>query len=242
MKDKTKILAVAVCLLTAVTAFAKAPYEHRMTVSAQLGYATMLRSTLETAPLDVRPWLGAAPAVGVGYQLKQGHFTFDLGCEMEYGVYTNRSRSAVTIGATTVPQGTTEMIQNLNINIPILFGGEWGKFYFKVGAGPSFCAYGTGSLTGAGAKAYKVSRVPQLRCHGEVGGQVGQSSDGMARYLLAAYADYGVLNERPLQRKGSYADGVPYHVSDESTADKLNGLHVGVKFTCVLDFSKKAEQ
>jgi len=244
MKQAIRLTALCICLLAAGMAGAKekaekTPVQHGLAVTAHLNYATLLRSTKEATRLDVNPWLGSAPGIGAAYHLTKGHFTFDLGGELEYGVYTNRSGSAIIIGATTIPGGTIEMIQNLNVNIPFMFGGEFGKFYFKVGAGPSFCVYGLGARTESGSKQYKVSRMPQLRCRAEIGGEVGASKNGMARYQLGAYADYGVLNERPIQRKGSYADGVPYHIADESTADILHNLSVGVRFTCLLDFTKK---
>lgn len=240
---RTRTLWMALVLCVAVSARAeKQPNYHFMSVNANLPYSTLLRSTLEPTRLDVQPWLGSAPAVGIGYHLYKNHFTLDISGELEYGVYANRSGSNIAIGATTVPAGMVEMIQNLNVNIPIMFGAEFGRFMFRVGAGPSFCVYGTGARSEAGAKQYKVSRMPQLRCRAEIGAQVGKlvpmGEKQLARYYVAAYADYGVLNERPLQRKGSYADGVPYHICDESTADKVHNLTVGVKFTCLLDFSK----
>lgn len=244
MKQTIKLTALCICLLAAGMANAKENRErvavkHNLAVTAHLNYATLLCGTKETTRLDVNPWLGSAPGIGAAYHLTKGHFTFDVGGEIEYGVYTNRSGSDITIGTVTIPSGTIEMIQNLNLNIPLMFGGEFGKFYFKVGAGPSFCVYGTGVRTESGSKTYKVSRQPQLRCRLEIGGEVGASANGMARYQLGAYADFGVLNERPIQRKGSYADGVPYHIADESTADILHNLSIGVRFTCLLDFSKK---
>lgn len=231
-------LLAGVCFHAMAQESAKAPVQHNLLVSAHLNYVTLMRSSLEATRLDVNPWLGSAPGIGIGYHLYKNHFTFDVGGELEYGVYTNRSGSDIDFGYVTMPSGTIEMIQNLNINIPIMLGAEFGKFHFKLGAVPSLCVYGTGALTGEGSTQYKVSRIPQLRGRVEIGGQVGASSNGKVCYQLAGYGDFGVFNERPVQRKGSYADGVPYHIADESTADKVHNLTVGLRFTCLFNFSK----
>ena len=246
MNKRIKMTALTICLLTGACLHAtaqessetKSAVQHSLMVGAQLNYASLMRSTMESSRLDVNPWLGSAPGIGVGYHLYKNHFTFDVSGEMEYGVYTNRSGSDIVMGSVTVPGGTTEMIQNMNVDFPVMLGAEFGRFHFKIGAVPSLCVYGTCARTEDGSTQYEVSRIPQLRGRMEIGGQVGASSDGKVCYQLAGYGDFGVLNERPMQRKGSYADGVPYHIADESTADKVHNLTVGLRFTCLFNFSK----
>ena len=239
----SKIKSVLIlCLIFTNLSWAQTPVKHFMTVNAALNHANLLRHTKEASRLDVNPWFGSAPAIGIGYRLYKNHFTLDIGGELEYGVYTNRSKSDITECSQTVGAGSTEMIQNLNVNVPVMLGAEFGRFFFKAGALPSLCVYGTGSMTAADARQYKVSRPLQIRGRFEIGGQIGKyvayGEQKTARHYVSIYADYGVLNERPYQRKGSYMDGVPYHICDESTADIVNNLTIGIRYTCLLDFSK----
>ena len=231
-----------VCAFVSGTAAAYAdtrtPAQHLMTVDVQAGYACTAGSTVEAMRLDVRPGWGVSPAIGLGYMLRKGHLLFNVGATVAYAVCTNRAGTDLILGTTSIARGTTDMTQSVTVSVPVMFGGEWSRVYFMGGLGPSVSVYDRMQRLDGGRQ-YKVTRMPQLLFHSEVGGTLGASADGKARFMLAAYIHCGLLNERPVQRKGSYADGVPYYISDESTADIVTGLNVGVKFTCVLDFTAK---
>ena len=210
-------------MLLPASAFAQQPLTHHLAVNAQVGYAALsCRVPPADQPQAVRLWQGVSPAIGISYSLGKSHFRFSAGVETDYAFLA----------------ASQEQLHSVNIFVPILFGGQWGRFFFLAGGGVSFGAFGRVQRT-PDQHPYSITRMPQLRCRGEVGAEVGASADGQTRFMLAAYMGCGLLNERPIQRKGPYADGVPYLICDESTAARLAPITLGVTFTCLFNLSRR---
>lgn len=124
-----------------------------ISLHGDVGYSALLH----TMP-DQKTASGFTPTIGADYRVYYNNFLFSFGVEAMYQVNT----FAVSPFNDTIPMLDTEgnefrmiaqvdkprdLTHMLNINIPILFGGEWGRFYFMVGPKVSLNIYGAGSST-----------------------------------------------------------------------------------------------
>lgn len=112
---------------------------HFISVTAQVGYSTLLSSVDA-----VKPAPGVAPAIGVGYHFYSDHLILDVGVQGEFGYRTNKIGDADL----KLPMIDTEgehftmharvtdcedICQSVGLNIPVLLGCEYGRFYFMAG-------------------------------------------------------------------------------------------------------------
>lgn len=112
---------------------------HFISVTTQVGYSTLLSSVdaVKSAP-------GVAPAIGLGYHLYADHLIMNVGVQGEFGYRTNK----IGDSDLKLPMIDTEgekftmharvtdckdICQSLNLNIPLLFGCEYGRVYFMAG-------------------------------------------------------------------------------------------------------------
>lgn len=120
-----------------------------LSVSAALGYQTFQNTdpTLYDKP-------GAAAQIGFGYRRYQNHFLFTVGLEAQYGLYTLGSENAVMNFDMVDSQGDPftmnaiitdrkDLIPVFDAKLPIMFGGEWNRFYFLLGAKGGLSAFGS---------------------------------------------------------------------------------------------------
>ena len=122
-----------------------------VSLHGDLGYSALL-----TTMPDHKLASGVNPTIGVDYRLFYNNFLFSVGAEAMYQL------NAYNIGAfnDTVPMQDTEgnsfrmiakvdkprdLTHMVNVNIPILFGGEWGRLYFMVGPKVSLNLFGAAS-------------------------------------------------------------------------------------------------
>ena len=168
---------------------------------------------------------------------------------------TNYSKEPIVIGNANVPQGMLELLGNGHVNIPTMIGGEFGKFYFKLGVVPSFNLLNGTTVIGPvlnseNPKPYENTNLMlyknpfQLFGRIELGGSFGNPTpyedpiQPKARFYLGGYVDFGFTNDLPTNPRGSYSPRIPYAVSTQNMSDKVHQVSVGLKFSCLLNFAK----
>lgn len=91
--------------------------------------------------------LGVAGVVGGAYELQRGHFLFDagIGAGVGYGTFNTQDQSAVLKDAIDYIDEErfnfvyqmakrSDDYTNLSLQIPVMVGGTWNRFYFLAGA------------------------------------------------------------------------------------------------------------
>lgn len=133
---------------------ARKDVKHLMGVSAEAGEWSLLpqESTLN-------PSLGGAGSVGFVYDLQAGHFLFDTGV----GITGGQTRFSVpdwshTFADQTDSEGDmfdyvcqvnkrTDAYSNIALKVPLLLGGQWGRFYALAGVKFGFNAFTKADMT-----------------------------------------------------------------------------------------------
>lgn len=250
MKRATLIL-LTICLLGIFNLNAQKPVRSFLSLNGSLAYTGQLRSE---SHFDFKPYLGGSNNYGLGYQLYAYHFTFSIGAEIGASVVTNYSNEPITIGKKHYPEGMLELLGNGHFSIPTMIGGEFGKFYFKVGVVPSFNILNGATVLGPvlnpdNPSSYEnpVKRLYQnpfqLFGRFELGGSFGHFTpfenpeQPRARFYLGGYVDFSLTKDMPVVSRGTYSRTVPYGISDEGYQDILHQLSVGLRFTCLLNFA-----
>lgn len=252
MNKKITLILLAVCLLGVFSLSAQKPVRSFLSLNASTAYTGQARFE---SHYDFKPFMGGSENFGLGYQLYAYHFTFSIGAEIGASVITNYSNEPITIGKKTMPEGTLELLGNGHISIPTMIGGEFGKFYFKVGVVPSFNILNGATVLGPilnpdNPSSYEdpVKRLYQnpfqLFGRFEIGGSFGHFTpfenpeQPIARFYLGGYVDFGITKDMPVVSRGHFSRTVPYGISDEGYQDILHQLSVGLRFTCLLNFAK----
>ena len=124
-----------------------------ISLHGDLGYSALLHNIPEQPAAA-----GMNTNIGADYRLLYNHFLFSLGVEGMYELNVNRIAKVDE----SIPMKDTEgqifdmhvrvdkardLSHMVNLNIPVLFGGEWGRFYFMVGPKVSMSFYGSTSST-----------------------------------------------------------------------------------------------
>lgn len=126
---------------------------HFVALHGDAGYSSLLHSMKGRTPA-----MGINANIGIDYRLQYNHFLFSVGAEGMYqlnanhiGQLTETIRMRDTEGEQFDMHVRVDKSQDLthmaNANIPILFGGEWNRFYFLVGPKVSVNLYGATSST-----------------------------------------------------------------------------------------------
>ncbi len=124
---------------------------HFVSLHGDVGHSALLH-TVE----GMKPSTGFNGNLGVDYRLFHNNFIFSVGVEGMYELNVN-SMDEMDVS---IPMMDTEgelfdmhvhvdksrdLAQMVNLNIPLLFGGEWGRFYFMVGPKVSLNMWGVTS-------------------------------------------------------------------------------------------------
>lgn len=150
MKSRCYLLAILLGFSQVSGAYTRLTPErhHFLSVDAAIGYAS-----LDNNAADIKSGSGAAVNVGVGYRVYYNRFLFSTGVEWYY-LYNVHSMAGVqrkldmmdTEGMpfTLIAEATNgrDVCHSFNLNIPVLFGGEFRKFYFLLGPKISYNFYG----------------------------------------------------------------------------------------------------
>lgn len=249
MKRKRNITLLTVCFLLAGSLSAQHATRDFIYLTANTGYSSLSRP--QSAYKVTCPG-GINDGIGLGFQMHHNHFTFSIGAEYYNNILSNVSAEEIH----EVPKGMTEILHDINLNIPILIGGEFGKFYFKTGILPSFNLYGEGIVVGPAFNDHSVvwdtkdmisvryNHTFQLFGRFELGGAFGTFTpfdypiQPRARFYLGGYVDFGFLNYKVKQYQGSYSDKIPYVACNEAADDKVFPFSVGLRFSCLFNVSK----
>jgi len=124
---------------------------HFVSLHGDLGYSALLHNMA-----GQKPAAGMNTNIGVDYRLFYNNFLFSVGVEGMYELNANRlNERDETIHMKDTEGDLFEMHVHVDksrdlthmasVNFPILFGGEWGRFYFMVGPKVSLNLYGATS-------------------------------------------------------------------------------------------------
>lgn len=126
---------------------------HFVTLYGQVGYSALLDNTK-----SMHPFSGVAPTIGLGYHFYTNHFVMDLSVGAEYAYHTAKSDQAVmtvkmrdTEGElfdlnATIADGR-DLCHSMNVNIPMLFGLEYGRVMVMLGPMTGVNVWGRTSTT-----------------------------------------------------------------------------------------------
>lgn len=143
------------CLAYSVLGYAftrlNADKEHYVTVNANLGYSTLLNSIPDQKAIP-----GMDAELGVGYRIFHNDFLFATGLGLSYNLYVNEQKMIDTHIDMLDTEGDPfkmhvyvshckDMTHAVNLNLPLLVGGEWGRFYFLVGPKVAYTVFGNTS-------------------------------------------------------------------------------------------------
>ena len=136
--------------ISAFTALTPETY-HFISLHGDAGYSALLHNIA-----GQKPSAGMNTNIGADYRLFHNNFVFSVGIEGMYDLNVNRMDELDFA----IPMRDTEeqlfdmhvhvdksrdLAHMLNLNIPLLFGGEWGRFYFMAGPKVSLNLYGATS-------------------------------------------------------------------------------------------------
>ena len=138
------VLANAFTRLTPETA-------HFVSLHGDAGYSALLHNVP-----DIAPSAGMNTNIGVDYRLFHNNFLFSIGVEGMYELNVNQmdaldqripmlDTEGDSFDMHVLVDKSTDLTHMVNLNIPILFGGEWRRFYFLVGPKVSLNLYGSTS-------------------------------------------------------------------------------------------------
>ena len=143
-----------------------------------------------------------------------------------------------------------------SLQIPLLLGGQWGKFYFLTGAKFDYALYTINHLkadqeTIKGSITYQkrdstISFKPNLMVSAELGFRLGDVFEEtgfdvpnpIAQYRLALFADVGVLPINKEAQNSLIENGNVMSCRETKDA-KFKSFMVGIKFTVLFRLPKK---
>ena len=252
MNKKRTLVLLAICLLGIFSVSAQKPVRSFFTINSSIACTDQTRFESQ---YNVGPFFGGGYNISLGYQLYARHFIFSIEAEVGATVVTNYSKEPITIGHKNIPQGLLELLGNGHVNIPTMIGGEFGKFYFKLGMVPSFNLLNGATIIGPvlnkeNPMPYESTNLMlyknpfQLFGRIELGGSFGRPTpyedpvQPKGRFYLGGYVDFGFTNDLPTKPRGNYSPSIPYAVSIQNMSDKVHQVSVGLKFSCLLNFAK----
>ena len=124
---------------------------HFLSLHGDAGYSALLHTIA-----GQKPSAGMNTTIGFDYRLFHNDFVFSVGVEGMYELNIN-SMDKLDVSMPMVDtegqifdmhvhvDNSLDIAQMVNVNVPILFGGEWSRFYFMVGPKISLNMYGVTS-------------------------------------------------------------------------------------------------
>lgn len=147
------VFAMLLCVsASAFTSLTSETY-HFVSLHGDAGYSSLLHTIA-----GQKPAVGMNTNIGADYRLFHNNFLLSVGVEGMYELNANQL-DALDVS---IPMMDTEgdlfdmhvlvnksrdLTHMINLNIPLLVGGEWGRFYFLVGPKVSLNLYGATSST-----------------------------------------------------------------------------------------------
>ncbi len=121
---------------------------HFLSLHGDAGYSAILHTIA-----GQKPSAGMAAMIGFDYRLFHNNFIFSAGVEGMYELNANQLDDHDEAIRMMDTEGdifnmhvhvdkSRDLAHMANVNIPILFGGEWGRFYFMVGPKVAINLYG----------------------------------------------------------------------------------------------------
>ena len=122
---------------------------HFISINGDLGYSALLH-TIENHPASN----GLDAHIGLAHRYYYNHFSMTVGAEVAYQFNTNRINDMdfpITMRDTegdifqmhVQVYNSHDRTHMINLNFPVLFGGEWSRFYFLVGPKVAINLYGS---------------------------------------------------------------------------------------------------
>ena len=252
MNKKSTLILLAICLLGVFNLSAQKKVRSFLSLNTSTSCTSQMRFE---SHYNFKPYWGGSENIGIGYQLYANHFTFSIGTEIGATVMTNYSNETIKIGKKTIPEGTLELLGNGHLHFPVMIGGEFKKFYFKLGVVPAYNILNAATIIGPvlnpeNPHPYKTTKKLlyqnpfQLYGRFEIGGSFGKfipfedPEQPKARFYLGGFVDFGITKDMPKVSRGSYKNRIPYGISDQGYQDVLHQLSVGLRFTCLLNCAK----
>lgn len=195
-------MALSCALANAYTRLTPETY-HFVSLHADAGYSALLHTIPGHAPST-----GMNTNLGIDYRLYHNTFLFSIGVEGMYELNANQMKDHDEV----IPMMDTEgdlfnmhvhvdksrdLAHMVNVNIPLLMGGEWGRFYFMVGPKVAINVYGATSssamVTTYGEYDRAYDDFYNMPNHQFINGQyVGSASMKMAwNFNILAHAEIG---------------------------------------------------
>lgn len=150
LKRYLVIVVFAISCLSA-SAYTKLTPEvsHFVSLHGDAGYSSLLH-TIQ----GQKPALGMNTNFGLDYRLFYNSFVFSIGVEGMYELNVNQldaiddfipmlDTEGQLFDMHVVVNKSSDICHMANVNVPILFGGEWKRFYFLVGPKLSYNLYGS---------------------------------------------------------------------------------------------------
>lgn len=142
-----RIVGIILMLMIMSPLIAKELPKHYVTMDLFGGLASEMPESSLIAETNPQYILGAQGGLSIGYAFKQKHFLLQTGCRAAFQYMNGELADFVDSVPSIDSQGDEYMLKmsyaniNLNaralqINIPLLAGAQWGKFYFLMG--PAF--------------------------------------------------------------------------------------------------------
>lgn len=159
-------------------AYNRRDIHHSLGLWGYAGYSSLFQN-IKTDEVYGKSIGGFGGGIGIGYQLQYQHLLFNTGLEYEHYNSLTRMLSMDNGGVLTqrynmLPYETMEYIYYFDkikdhsaagfLQIPLLLGGEWGRYYFL--AGPKL---GFGVLGNSRADAYVTTRIEDRELIGQFG-------------------------------------------------------------------------
>jgi hypothetical protein len=124
---------------------------HFVALHGDLGYSTLLHNIPGREPSP-----GMNVNLGVDYRICYNNFLFSVGVEGLYELHSNpldamdfslpmRDTEGDLFQMHVLIDESNDLSHMVNLNFPLLFGGEWGRFYFLLGPKVSLNMYGAAS-------------------------------------------------------------------------------------------------
>lgn len=245
LKKMTKSMAIVLVMAASISTTASANTKNSLGFWIEGGASSFLDNMEQT-----KNAIGGGGAFGIGYELQHKRFLLDIGVEFQY--------AATTINLNPVKEGPINMIDDdpMNslelrryngyfeflerkdisnigtVNIPIMMGGKFNKFYFLVGAkiGAQMMSsstvkaitkhtgeylafidpfenmpnhyFRTDNIESKPNKAFFFGTI-DVKASLELGAALGNPKD-VVNYRIGLFADYGVLNANTGVKNNSF--------------------------------------